>query len=57
MGERVSYPQFVRLMAIQKEVIRMDKTIRLMYMTHDHNQLAQNPYWIGNLNSLLIFFF
>ena len=28
MGQRVSYPQYLRLVAIQREVIRMDRTIR-----------------------------
>ena len=28
MGTRVSYPQYLRLVAIQREVIRMDVTIR-----------------------------
>ena len=28
MGMRVSYPQYLRLVAIQREVIRMDQTIR-----------------------------
>ena len=35
MGMRVSYPQYYRLMAIQKEVIRMDQTIRAMARHHD----------------------
>ena len=46
MGMRVSYPQYLRLVAIQKEVIRMDQTIRSMLATYDPVELAQNPYWM-----------
>ena len=46
MGQRVSYPQYLRLIAIQKEVIRMDQTIRAMLSNYDASELAQNPYWI-----------
>lgn len=50
MGQRVSYPQFLRLMAIQREVIRMDKVIKSMMQTYDPEELAQNPYWIELLD-------
>ena len=43
---RVSYPQYLRLVAIQKEVIRMDRTIRSMLNNYDPMELAQNPYWM-----------
>merc|ERR1712108_101774 len=46
MGMRVSYPQYLRLVAIQKEVIRMDVTIRAMLRNYDPVELAQNPYWM-----------
>ena len=46
MGTRVSYPQYLRLVAIQREVIRMDVTIRSMLQTYDPIELSQNPYWI-----------
>ena len=46
MGQRVSYPQYLRLVAIQREVIRMDQTIRTMLKVYDQMELAQNPYWI-----------
>merc|ERR1712018_860693 len=46
MGMRVSYPQYLRLVAIQKEVIRMDRTIRSMLNNYDPMELAQNPYWM-----------
>merc|ERR1712062_186297 len=35
LGMRVSYPQYLRLVAIQKEVIRMDQTIRHMLSMYD----------------------
>ena len=46
MGTRVSYPQYLRLVAIQQEVIRMDMTIRSMLQTYDPVELSQNQYWI-----------
>ena len=46
MGQRVSYPQYLRLVAIQREVIRMDQTIRAMLASYDASELAQNPYWV-----------
>merc|ERR550534_100344 len=46
MGTRVSYPQYLRLVAIQREVIRMDVTIRSMLQTYDPMELSQNPYWM-----------
>ena len=46
MGMRVSYPQYLRLVAIQREVIRMDQTIRHMLNTYDAVELAQNPHWM-----------
>ena len=46
MGTRVSYPQYLRLVAIQREVIRMDVTIRSMLQNYDPIELSQNPYWI-----------
>ena len=46
MGMRVSYPQYLRLKNLQKEVIKMDQMIRHMVKVHDINQLASNPYWI-----------
>jgi len=46
MGQRVSYPQYLRLVAIQREVIRMDRTIRAMLNIYDPIQLAKNPYWM-----------
>lgn len=50
MGMRVSWPQYLRLIVIQKEVIRMDQTIRAMLRTYNHRELAQNPYWIELLD-------
>jgi hypothetical protein len=46
MGMRVSYPQYLRLVAIQREVIKMDQTIRAMVRTHDPQELADNPHWM-----------
>ena len=46
LGMRVSYPQYLRLVAIQREVIRMDQTIRHMLSTYDEMELAQNPHWM-----------
>lgn len=46
LGMRVSYPQYLRLVAIQKEVIRMDQTIRHMLSRYDEMELAQNPHWM-----------
>ena len=46
LGMRVSYLQYLRLVAIQKEVIRMDQTIRHMLSTYDEMELAQNPHWM-----------
>ena len=46
MGMRVSYPQYLRLVAIQREVIRMDQTIRHMLTTYNPVDLAQNPHWM-----------
>merc|ERR1712156_304171 len=46
MGTHVSYPQYLRLVAIQREVIRMDVTIRSMLQNYDPIELSQNPYWI-----------
>merc|ERR1711935_148711 len=46
MGTRVSYPQYLRLVAIQREVIRMDVTIRSMLQNYDPIELSQNPHWI-----------
>ena len=46
MGMHVSYPQYVRLRAIQKEVIKMDQMIRRMVRTHDPQELAANPHWM-----------
>ena len=43
---RVSYPQYLRLVAIQREVIRMDQTIRHMLSNYDAVELAQNPHWM-----------
>eukprot|EP00095_Tigriopus_kingsejongensis_P011783 maker-scaffold119_size336447-snap-gene-2.28 protein:Tk11783 transcript:maker-scaffold119_size336447-snap-gene-2.28-mRNA-1 annotation:"hypothetical protein" len=45
MGMTVSYPQYIRLRNIQREVIRMDKVIRRMRQTRDPMELAQNPHW------------
>lgn len=45
MGMRVSYPQYLRLVAIQKEVIKMDQVIRSLLKTHDPEVLAADPYW------------
>ena len=42
MGVRVSYPQYFRLISIQKEVIRMDQTIRSMLQSHDPKILARD---------------
>merc|ERR1712018_114844 len=39
MGMRVSYPQYLRLVAIQKEVIRMDRTIRAMLNNYEPMEL------------------
>lgn len=50
MGMRVSYPQYLRLIAIQKEVIRMDQTIRALLRIYDSRELALNPYWIELLD-------
>ena len=46
LGMRVSYPQYLRLVAIQREVIRMDQTIRHMLNKHNEMELAQNPHWM-----------
>lgn len=46
MGMSVSYPQYVRLRNIQREVIRMDQVIRKMARSHDPLDLAQNPHWV-----------
>jgi hypothetical protein len=46
MGIQVSYPQYVRLRSIQREVIKMDRIIRRMMRTHAPLELAQNPLWI-----------
>ena len=46
MGMRVSYPQYLRLVAIQREVIRMDQTIRHMLNSYDPVELANNPHWM-----------
>ncbi len=46
MGMRVSYPQYLRLVAIQREVIKMDQTIRAMVRQYDPVELAENPYWM-----------
>ena len=46
MGMRVSYPQYLRLVAIQREVIRMDQTIRHMLTKYNPVELAQNPHWM-----------
>ena len=46
MGMRVSYPQYLRLKAIQKEVIKMDQMIRFMVRQHKPAELAKNPYWM-----------
>ena len=46
LGMRVSYPQYLRLLAIQKEVIRMDQTIRHMLNKYNEMELAQNPHWM-----------
>ena len=46
MGQRVSYPQYLRLVAIQREVIRMDQTIRAMLNLYDPMELAKSPYWM-----------
>ena len=45
MGMRVSYPQYLRLKIIQKEVIRMDQLIRFAMRTQDIRKLAKDPYW------------
>ena len=36
MGMRVSFPQYLRLKAIQKEVIRMDQVITISLSRFDH---------------------
>ena len=46
LGMRVSYPQYLRLVAIQREVIRMDQTIRHMLNKYNEMELAQNPHWM-----------
>ena len=43
---RVSYPQYLRLKAIQAEVIRMDQMIRRMAKSHTIDELNQNPHWL-----------
>ena len=43
---RVSYPQYLRLVAIQREVIRMDQKIRHMLSMYNEMELAQNPHWM-----------
>jgi len=45
MGTRVSYPQYLRLISIQKEVMKMDGTIRSLLETYDIPELAMNQYW------------
>merc|ERR1712012_166750 len=40
MGQMVSYPQYIRLMRIQKEVINMDKVIRRMLDEYDSETLS-----------------
>ena len=42
----VSYPQYIRLRNIQREVIKMDQMIRRMVRTHSLADLAQNPHWM-----------
>ena len=43
---RVSYPQYLRLKAIQNEVIKMDKMIRSMVARYDLEELETNQYWV-----------
>ena len=45
MGMHVSYPQYVRLRRIQREVIRMDRLIRELSSAHDREVLERNPHW------------
>merc|ERR1712122_110015 len=46
MGQMVSYPQYIRLMRIQKEVINMDKVIRRMLDEYDSETLSNFEPWL-----------
>ena len=45
MGMRVNYPQYLRLVQLQKEVIKIDKAIR-KYSKYGFKFLAGNKDWI-----------
>ena len=47
MGERVSYPQYIRLIELQKEAILIDQIIQEMMKKYDHSILASNEYFMA----------
>ena len=43
MGMRVSYPQYLRLMALQEKVIKLDKLIQALHSRFSLEQLDELP--------------
>lgn len=45
MGMQVSYPQYLRLVALQEKVIQLDKLMRKMKTYRSEDELEQIPQW------------
>ena len=45
MGMQVSYPQYLRLVALQEKVIQLDKILRKMKEYKTDEELDKLPQW------------
>ena len=46
MGMQVSYPQYVKLLSLQKKVIKLDNILNKMRQMKPLEELEQMPQWI-----------
>ena len=45
MGMQVSYPQYLRLVALQEKVVQLDKLLRKMRQYKTEEELEKIPQW------------
>ncbi len=57
MGMQVSYPQYLRLVALQEKVIQLDKLLRKMKEFKTEEELKRIPQWQRYLESNIISLF
>lgn len=49
-GVKVSYPQYLHLMSLQRKVLKLDATLKKIEMTTDPETLEGNPTWEKLIN-------